>query len=542
VPRLAEDPETLLMLAGIWFAALLILLVACMNVSSLLVASAIGRRHEIAVRLSLGASRMRVVRQLVTESALLAVAGGLIGLFIYWSVMQVMAARITNADLAPDFGTLAFTMVFAIGTGILFGLSPSLHATRAGIASAMKDSGGSGRRSRLQGVFVVAQIALTQPILVVLALLLWAVMTGQSRLPDKDVGSRVVEVRFQISAGASTTATRRASARAVMDRMGQEAGVTAIVPEPAGFLIRNVGVAPADRGDGPRANEEIRLVVEGTSPGYFALMEIPIVLGRDLQFADTTGREMAVVVPSDLARGWWGGANPIGRKLEIPGWEPGREQKTESRTTLVVVGVFDVNKATTRGGNNRIFTANGGLWRRDLFLVKTSGPAAALVPTLRRFARDAAKDVPVLSVGTLNDRMARNRVESLQISSGVATSGGLALLLASIGLYGVVSLAVNQRRREIGVRIALGGKPLRVARMFFASGVRLSILGLAVGLPLSLAGVRFFYTTQLMGADVSFTLIAACIAGTVLAVGSLATWLPARRAATVNPAVVLREE
>jgi predicted permease len=538
VPTTATPDDPLIVFSAIGLIALLILLVACTNVSSLLVAAAVGRRHEIAVRLSLGASRGRLLRQLLTESALLAVAGGAAGLLMYWTITRILAVHLTSVDLAPDLLTVAFTFVFALGTGLIFGVSPALHATRAGVATALRDSGaGVTRRSRLQQTFVVSQIALSQPLLVILAMLLAATVREGEFFPDERVASRVITARFRVAFNTVDVSERRGEMEAITQRIRMQPGVVDVVPEPRAFAVRNITLLPTDGGGGPRAAEAVRVFVEGATPGYFRLLDVPIVLGRDIALADTAGDSYPIVIGSDLARSMWGSANPVGRRIISVDW------RGDARDSIAmdVIGVFDAEIATSRGVGVRVYTAHGKVWREDALLVRTAGPAQGLIPSTRALIRAQAPDLPIVSLQTLAEVGRQSQRDAMKMAGAGAAAGLVALLLASIGLYAVVSLAVGQRRREIGIRIALGGRPARVARMFFASGLQLSAIGLLIGLPLSVIGLRVV-VTQLIAPNINLPLIGVGIAAVVLGVASAATWFPARKAATIDPSLALRAE
>ena len=211
--------------------ALLILLVACTNVSALLVGAAVRRRREIAIRLSLGASRLRVIRQLITETSVIALAGGALGLAIYWSIMKIVAATIETVPFAPDLGTVAFTAVIALGTGIVFGLSPALHATRLDVSSALKDSGGGTSRSRLQRTFIVAQIVLTQPLLVAVGMVIGVITSEMGGAVDDRWASRVVRAEFGTYGGAGSRAEKLARIDEVMKRVAGLPGVEAVIAQ-----------------------------------------------------------------------------------------------------------------------------------------------------------------------------------------------------------------------------------------------------------------------------------------------------------------------
>ena len=219
---------------------------------------------------------------------------------------------------------------------------------------------------------------------------------------------------------------------------------------------------------------------------------------------------------------------------------------------MTVIGVYDATRRlpgmgwsgpAAKGGMMGVFTARGKQWRRDVIVVRTRGPAEPFLPELQRFVRARAPSLPVTSMVTLAQEDEEQYRQSLQMTAIVGAAGGAALLLASLGLYGVIALAVRQRSREIGVRIALGAHPMRVARMFLASGVRASLLGLALGLPLSIAALKIGSAQGLAPpSQTSPYLIGAVIACVLLAVASAATWIPARRAAGVDPASTLRVE
>jgi predicted permease len=528
----------------------IILLVGWMNVSSLMVAAAVGRRHEIAVRLSLGASRLRLLRQLVTESTLLALAGGAAGLVLaWWTLTWMTKTEIEGVDLAPDLATFAFVLTMAVATGILFGLSPALHATRGAVATALRDSGtGAGGRSRLQRGFVVAQIALSQPLLVLLGTMLWLVIAGYRPLPT-EMSRHVITVGFSpVATGAP--GQRREAVDSLIPRIAERPEVVGAVPETDGFAVR--GVAPTDRGmRNTERDTRLTLVhMEVAAPGWFRLVDVPILIGRDVTLADTAAADYPVVIGSDLARARWGETNPVGRTLSSPSL-PGTQQDS---ITMTVIGVYDATRRSpgmTWGGGTagddtpkRVYSARGKpQWRHNRILVRTRGPAAPYLPALQRFVRAQAPSLPVTSMLTLAQMDERRYRETVEVAGLAGAGGALALLLASLGLYGVVSLAVRQRTREIGIRIAVGAHPMRVARMFLASGVRVSLVALALGLPLSIAALKIGLSQGLVIApEVKPHLIGIVIAPLLLAVASAATWVPARRASRVDPARTLRAE
>jgi putative ABC transport system permease protein len=544
-PSPSSRREMMLMLAVMAAIGILILLVGWMNVSSLMVAAAVARRHEIAVRLSMGASRARILLQLVTESTMLALGGGLVGLLVAWWILMYAGAD-GGMELTPDLGTVAFTLLFALATGILFGLSPALHATRGQLSSALRDSksGGVGR-ARLQRFFVSAQIMLSQPLLVLLGVFISLVIyVYEPHAPS--MSGHVIKVEFRPLQGTGGPGQRREAVDSIVPRIAQRAEVRGVVNEAGPFEARLVKSADGDA-TAPRADSALTLVqLVGAQPGWFALVDIPILLGRDVSWGDTASAERAVVIGSDLARRLWGDAHPIGRRLA----SPARRGTEQDSIALTVVGVYDATHRLTDAAfegehgdsTPHMITAHGRHWRADEVLVRTRAPAEPFLPEMQRYVRDQAPSLPVIGMRTLAQIDAEQYSASLKVSAVIAASGAAALLLASLGLYGVVSLAVQQRTREIGIRIAVGGRPRAVARMFLLSGVRVSAVGLMLGLPLSMAALKLAKSQGVFpdAPAVNVGVIGGVITLLLLGVSAAATWLPARRAAQVDPASTLR--
>ena len=531
-----DDTEDMLLLFGLLsVVGVLLLLVTCTNISSLMVAAAVARRHEIAVRLSLGASRSRIVRQLLTETTLLAISGGIAGLLVCVAILRWMSAQYGSVDgniVVPDATTLAITIAIAVGTGAIFGISPALHATRGSVATALQDTAiGASRKSRLQRGFVVAQIAFSQPLLVTLGVSL-ALMAAEHTPLRKEVSERVTRVTFRPLWSTGTPDQRVGAVDSVIPRIAAHPEITGVVHDASKVTRRSFVTLTADSA---ASVEKTPIVVHGVTPGWFAVIGVPIVLGRDVSLADTAASQWPVVIGSDLARTLWAGANPIGKTLLSHG---------RDSVELTVVGVYDGAYATTSDDQTRAaYTAHGGEWRREALLVRTRGIAVPFFPELRRLIRDNAPGLPVSRMVTLAQQDESDRRESMAIGAVMAGSGAMALLLASLGLYGVIALAVRQRTREIGIRIAIGAKPASVARMFLASGIRMAAFALLIGMPLCLAFLTMFrLNPELELWKVNPWMIGATVATALLGVAAAATWIPARRASLVNPASTLRVE
>jgi hypothetical protein len=481
------------------------------------------------------------LRQLLTESTLLAVIAGTMGLLVYWWLIEYITNRAgaLNVQLGPDLTTVLFTLTFALGTGILFGLSPALHATRADIASALRDSAaGIARRTRLQRAFVIAQIVLSQPLLVMLAVTL--IFVSEEQPPENATASDyIISAKFRPLLSTGAPNQRYDAVDSLARRIAELPGVEGVLPDPQIFAIRSVvpsGSTPDSLTNSPSA---ITVQVLGATPRYFDLVDVPLLLGRDIALTDTAGDEIAVVIGSDLARTLWRGANPIGETLSPVSWKDGDADSAVMR----VVGIFDASRLPLEGRELRAFTARGNQWRGDALLIRTRGAPQTMLPTIRTTIRREAPGIPLTSLETYAAIEARVRRDMLIVTAATAGAGALALGLASIGLYGIVSIAVRQRRREIGIRIAVGASPARVARMFLASGMRIGLIALGVGLPMSVVGLRVVLSQEaVIAPPVNVWLVGLFVGAALVLVAAFATWLPARRAARIDPANALRTE
>lgn len=549
VPPWDAGLELILIITLLEALGLLILLVGWMNVSSLMVAAAVARRQEIAVRLALGASRFRIIRQLVTESTIISIVGATGGaIAAFWLLSMVVAQEVDGVNLTPDVGTFAFVFALAVATGILFGLSPALHATR-GVAGAIRDSGqGATRKSRLQRTLVVAQIALSQPLLVMLLIVLK--MVGADYQPMAPETSReVIGATFRPNLDPKQAALGPQLVEDLIPRIASRPEVHAVVPASAGLDVRGVHVP--DREGRIAAGDTVPTVLhlEGAAPGWFGVLDVPIVAGRDVMLADTASTDRPVVIGVDLAQALYGEKNPVGQIFHSP---PLRGQGQDS-IAMSVVGVYDsrvkVPGMLWAGTTSRsiipyrVYTAHGKAWQKDRLLIRTRGPAAEYLPDLQRFAIAEAPQLPLSSIKTLQQMDEQEFRVTVRVSLLAGLGGLIALALASLGLYGVVALSVRQRTREIGIRIAVGAEPMRVARMFLASGMRSAVIALAIGLPVTLAALQVLISQGEMRMPGTLpTFVGVVIAGLLLAVAAIATWIPARRAAHVDPGTTLRAE
>lgn len=549
-PMFERDVRLLVLWIGL--LALLVLLVACTNVSGLLMGLATARRHEIAVRLSLGAARTRIMRQLLTESALLAVLSAAAALALVWLVTSLATRLIPGLpfDLAVRWPAALFAFGTAFGVGIAFGLSPALHATRLGLADAMRDSAGTiaAVRGRLQRTLVVAQIAFTQPLVVLLAAVLVLVVSEFETVNRTAIGDRVAALT--LSSAAATSGTTAAAAEAgrqarsalarVHVRLREAPGIEAVAQRwtatsPLGSWTPHPDDAVAGTTGGA-----VRLEATAADVGHFALLDIPVVRGREFLATDTSrddspGAETPVIVDMHLARHLWHGADAVGRRLRVA------SDTASGPRTLVVVGVVDDPAAQARRPRAawRVYLPPRPTQPASTLLVRTTGPARAQAASIRQLATETAPGV-VASLRTLAEIEAEQRRAFRLITGGLTGAAAVALLLCALGLYAAIAFSVAQRSREIAVRMAFGARGSRIARRFVSDGLRLGVFGLLFGLPASLAGLYVLGARVTDFPQVPLPPVTAMAGLGIVLVAMAAAWIPARRAAAVDPAVTLR--
>jgi predicted permease len=526
--------------------ALLVLLITCTNVSALMVGLAAARRREIGVRLSLGAPRRRIVRQLLTESVLLALIAAAMGLVLTMVGIRLIGATVEGGLLVVDWRVTIATCAIAVITGILFGLSPALHATRVSVGDVLRSSSKSvaAAQSRLQRALVVIQIAMTQPLLVGLGVVVVTILTDLDRQGRAGAPDRIAEIRLDTWSGRVSMAEQASLIDAAVERVAAVPGVVTAMPGQMGTITVPVAVHPDDRVPGITYANSMAATLTAAPESYFEAFEIPLVRGRDFTTSERVhspgegmdgGAYETVIIGSDLAEGLWPGADPLGRRLTK------RTSAGSGSADLVVVGVVDEVAAGPAVGNDRVRLYVPYAPINDGVIARTFGPALPLLNDMRRVVAAEAPQLPITSAQTLEQRDAAARREVLRISSAVAGGGLLALLLSAIGLYAVVSLAVVQRTREIGIRTALGAQSGQVIRMFFRSGLVLSALGLILGLPLSIMATRVI--AGMVNLPIaSSPMIGVATGAVVLAVASAAVWIPAHRASSIDPNEALRTE
>ena len=520
-----------------------VLLIACANVAGLFLVRAIGRQREIAVRLALGASRRRVVTQLVTESVVIALIGGMGGaLAATWLAQLIATIRLPlpvplSFDFSPDIRVFAFALAASIAAGLLVGVLPALQATNPKLLPALKDQGGGSRgmRSRLRSAFVVGQAALTLTLLVVGGLFIRSLQqaaridTGFSAkdglVLDTDVGLTGYD-------DAHTHLFQQQLLEKVRAIPGvTAAGITAALPL---SLDGNRGALTIE-GYAPGPHEDMEIGRGAASPRFFEALELPLVKGRPFAESDRTDGPGVAIVSEAFARKYWPGQEALGRRVSFNG---------DQGPWVTVVGVAKDTKYESLGEEPSpyIYRPLTQVSRaRTSLLVRTAGDATAIAAQLRAVVQAIDPELPIVDLRTLHDHLAFSLLPARAGGIALGGFGLLGLLLASLGIYGVVAYGVSQRRREIGIRMALGAEGREVIRRAVLEGMRLVLIGLGAGLVLAtgaaILGRQLLYGLAPLD-PVSF-------AGAILVfvvVALVASWIPARQAAAVNPMEALRQE
>jgi putative ABC transport system permease protein len=528
----------------------LVLLIACANTANLLLARAAGRRREMAIRRALGADRGRLIRQLLTESVLLALAAAL-GLAISnWGLDALIAlwprALPRSTEVGLDGAVLAFTVLLAVVTGIVFGLAPALRATAPRIEEALRDdaagSGSGRRRRRLQGTLVVAEVALALVLLVGAGLLVRSFIALNRVNPGFDTQD-VLAARVRLTPARYPAAPQQKEFFAnVLGAVGARpdvaaAGLTATLPLSGSMRI--VAFDPhAIRPDFP---DPVMIALSSVViPDYFSTLRIPIRRGRGFTADDRPGAPLAAVISARFARDLWPNADPIGKQFPLGGPRTGPR-------TLTVVGVVDdlrslaLDEAATRPALYTSALQEDG--QAEMWVVMRSriGSPLRLAGAIRDAVRLADPQQPIGDLVSLEQLIGRQTAARRFNTTLLGVFAALAVVLALVGIYGVTSYAVAQRYRELGIRMALGAKPQDVVRLLVNESLVRVTAGVVIGLAIALIATRAL-STMLFGIAPqdagTFTAMALLLA----AVALLATWLPARRATRVDPMVTLRTE
>jgi putative ABC transport system permease protein len=545
----------LLVLLG---AVILIVFIVSLNIANLLLARASGRQQELAVRSALGASRGRMVRQMLTESMLLSLIGGVAGIATAVGTLGLTLRFVPSNiprlnEVRIDWVVLAFALLISILTGLMFGLAPALHSAKSALSSAIREGGrGSGystKTGRLRDVLIVSELAFAVILMVGAGLLLRTLRDLLQESPGFNP-TQVVTANIQLPNPNESEADpylgipRRATFdRELLRRMkaipGVElAAITSALPTTntnpnavggvasEGFAIEDRPVEPSQ----DLSAERIRI-----SSDYFKVLQTTLLRGRSFTEADEDGKPLVAIIDESTARKYWPASDPLGRRVRF-----GRDRTKPWTSVVGVVKDIKSDGLDIDGVPHIYVSTYQDNSKRVSVVLRTSLPATVLEPQIRHEIQSIDSGLPVFNVSSMNDVLDRSLASRRFSADLVGGFAGLAVLLASIGIYGLLAYIVGQRSREIGIRMALGARREDILRMFLRKGVALAGMGIVAGVAFA-ASTASMMASLLYGVHPHDPAVFLIVPLLLFAVAALASYLPARRATKVNPIVALRE-
>ena len=539
------DTALWVMMAAVGF----VLLIACANVANLMLARASGRQREIAVRTALGAGRWRIVRQLLTESVIVALIGGVLGILIgFWGIDALRAANPGDAaKYAPGWyqlginpTVLLFTLGLSVVSGIVFGLAPALQVSKPNLNSSLKEGtrGTSSASHRLRSSLVVFEVALSLMLLVGAGLLtrsfLSLLKTDPGFNPDNVLTMNLVLPRAKYKDEPAAAAFYNDLVQRVKAQPGVESAAFVNYLPLGGANSSDSYLVEGEPEPAPGQEHDGRYRV--ATPDYFRTMEISIVRGRAFTEQDKAGAQPVVIVNETLARRHWPGQDPLGKRIRFYG-------PLDKAPWMQIVGVIkDVKHELNIPVEPEYYRPHAqDSWNAMVLVARTKVDPASLSAALRQQVWAIDKDQPVFDVKTMQEVRSTSVALYSMSSVMLAIFAGIALVLATIGIYGVMAFAVTQRTQEIGIRMALGARTADVLKLVVAHGMKLALLGMVIGLAGSW-GLTRFIEKLLVGVQptdlLTFSLVSVCL----LVAAFVACYLPARRATKVDPLVALRYE
>jgi len=522
----------------------LVLLIACANIANLLLGRAAERKKEIAIRISLGASRGRLVSQLLTESVILSIFGGAAGLAVAaWGRDLLLSFRPPfinpeDLDLRLDARVLLFTFSISILTGLLFGLAPALRSSRPQLVGDLKErstmEGGHGRPFTARNLLVTAQVALSLVALVGSGLFLRSL--GRAQAIDFGFDApRLGVLSFDVDAQGYGRKRGEEFEASVLERIASVPGVAAAAlgsnaPLNGGFMR---SVYPEGKESQPDRNG-ILVLTDGVAPGYFRTLGIALLKGRDFVDADKDGAPQVVVINETMADRFWPGIDPIGRRFKFHGDTAWRE----------IVGVARTSKYIAPGEDPQSFVympMRQSYTGNVTLFVRSAGDPASVLGAARAAVQEMDASLPIVGVSTLGALVDQGFWGARMGAGLLAIFGALALVLAGVGIYGVMSWSVGQRTREIGIRMAMGAEPADVLRLVLGQGMVPILMGVTLGIALALSSASLV-SGLLFGVSATDPATYVAVPSILAGVALLAAYVPARRATRIDPLAALREE
>ncbi|MGD0201103.1 MAG: ABC transporter permease [Bryobacteraceae bacterium] len=552
-------PTLLVLLGAVGF----VLLIACANVANLLLARSTGRRKEIAIRSAIGAGRGRVVRQLLTESVVLALAGGIAGLAVArWGTQAVLAAvpgglpRMEN--IGVDGWVLAFTLAVSLLTGIVFGLVPALQVSVTDLHETLKEGsrGSSAGHRRVRNLLVVSEVAAALVLLTGAGLMLRTIWTLGGVNPGFDP-DHVLSFSVGLSPANTSNSDRILQTfEQTVDRIHNVPGVTSAAVTslvPLGGSDSEIPFYVSGRPRPTSQGDMLWALLYATGPGYLKAMDIPLLRGRYIGPQDMHRGSHVVVIDNVMARAVFPNEDPLGKSIVVA--DLSGDLGPETSVPMEIVGIvghvshWGLDNDATAPVRSELYLPLSqipdqfmkGMAGSSTFVVRTGVDPLALLPAVRSAILEAGNDQPVYGVGTMDQIVSASIADRRFSMLLLGIFAGLALLLAAVGIYGVISYTVAQRTREIGIRMVLGAGQADVLKVVVAQGMLPVLAGLAIGLAASF-GLTRLMAGMLYGVNAGDPVTFIGVALVLAAVALIATWVPARRAARVAPVVALRYE
>jgi putative ABC transport system permease protein len=536
--------------AALLIAVAAVLLITCINLANMLLARATNRIRDFAVRLALGAGRARIVRQLLAESLILALSGGVLGFWLAQGVLGMFfqlieAAPFTLRDVGPNLNVLLYTLGISLATSVVFGLAPAAMLSRISVSDAVKESGPAGlpglSRTRIRQTLVVSELAIGLPLLICCSLAVRNVhglSTIELGFDSPNLFTMYLELpQFRYPDRERWPAAFQEIITRVQAVPGVQGAGAALSFPIGGAHFRMAARIRVEGSSNQHADSSQYYAYQPVTPGYFEAMRIPLLAGRTFGEDDRGGSMAVSIINRQMATSLFGTPDAAGRWMVF---DPG----TKEQRRVMIVGVVGDSGRGIFGqpAAPEFYLPHAqNPWQGMVVAVRTTGDPMRLAPELRRRVRDLDPDIPVSEMQTASETIHRWLRDDRALAWFLAVLSALSLALAGLGLYGVMSYAVNQRRHEIGVRVALGANTPKIVRLVLRQCLVLSLTGIAIGFLISLP-VPLLLGSQFYGVSGTDPVTFAEVTALLLAVALLAGYFPARRATRVDPIQALRHE